>query len=229
MAFTLDKVVPWGRSLVEYQKMFALSEAELGKRILGCGDGPASFNAELSARGGQVVSVDPLYRFTGEEIRQRIAATYPLVMAQTSENQGEFVWTTIRSVEDLGRRRLAAMEAFLADFATGLGQGRYRDGLLPRLPFRAGDFELALCSHLLFLYGEQFSEDFHVESIREMCRVAGEARVFPLLELGAQPSRHLPAVSKRLTAAGYDVNVLPVPYEFQRGGNQMLRIIKPRP
>lgn len=45
-------------------------------------------------------------------------------------------------------------------------------------------FDLAVCSHLLFLYSEHLSEDFHVESIKELCRVAGEARIFPLLELG---------------------------------------------
>jgi hypothetical protein len=225
MAFTLDKVVPWGRSFAEYIAMFALSDRDLRKRIMGCGDGPAAFNAGLTQQGGQVVSVDPLYRFSGEEIHQRIAATYPEVMEQTRQNQGEFIWTTIKSVEELGRQRLAAMAAFLADFALGLAQGRYLDGQLPQLPFRDGDFDLAVCSHLLFLYGEQFSEEFHVASIKELCRVAGEARVFPLLELGAKPSRHLPAVISHLAADGYGVTVVPVPYEFQRGGNQMLRIL----
>ena len=61
MPFSIDRVVPWGRSAPEYQAMFALDEADLGGRILGCGDGPASFNAEMSAQGRAVVSVDPLY------------------------------------------------------------------------------------------------------------------------------------------------------------------------
>lgn len=47
MGFTLDKVVPWGRSYDEYVSMFDLSGADLGVRILGCGDGPAEFNAAL--------------------------------------------------------------------------------------------------------------------------------------------------------------------------------------
>jgi hypothetical protein len=46
MAFTLDQVVPWGRSFDEYRRMFALSDDDLGLRILGCADGPASFNGE---------------------------------------------------------------------------------------------------------------------------------------------------------------------------------------
>lgn len=69
MAFTLDQVVPWGRSYDEYVAMFALDDADLQRRILGCGDGPASFNAVLSRRGGNVVSVDPLYQYSGGEIR----------------------------------------------------------------------------------------------------------------------------------------------------------------
>ncbi len=47
----LSVVVPWTRSFNEYRDMFALAEVDLEKRIVGCGDGPASFNAELSARG----------------------------------------------------------------------------------------------------------------------------------------------------------------------------------
>lgn len=60
MALTLNEIVPWGRSYAEYRQMFALTTVELGQRILGCADGPAAFNAGLTQRGGQVISVDPL-------------------------------------------------------------------------------------------------------------------------------------------------------------------------
>src|SRR5262245_13359682 len=73
--FTLDQVVPWGRSFDEYRRMFALSDDELRLRIVGCGDGPASFNAEARRRGCRVVSIDPLYRWDANRIRERIAAT----------------------------------------------------------------------------------------------------------------------------------------------------------
>ncbi|WP_303904751.1 hypothetical protein [Thiohalomonas denitrificans] len=68
MAFELKEFVPWGRSFQEYVDMFALAEEELGKAVLGCGDGPASFNAELTKRGGRFVSVDPLYAFGADAI-----------------------------------------------------------------------------------------------------------------------------------------------------------------
>ena len=46
--FTLDQVVPWGRSFDEYRAMFAMTDMDLTGRILGCGDGPASFNREAT-------------------------------------------------------------------------------------------------------------------------------------------------------------------------------------
>ena len=60
--------------------MFLLSEADLTKRILGCGDGPASFNSELTKRGGIVVSVDPLYAYDADDIRRRIGETFDTVI-----------------------------------------------------------------------------------------------------------------------------------------------------
>jgi len=59
VSFSLDQVVPWGRSFEEYVAMFSLTEEDLAGRILGCGDGPASFNCELTRRGGMIVSLDP--------------------------------------------------------------------------------------------------------------------------------------------------------------------------
>jgi hypothetical protein len=156
-----------------------------------------------------------------------LADTSSSTCRQTRKNAHEFIWTTIKSVDELGRLRMAAMEEFLSDYPSGVSEKRYVDGELPRLPFPDGAFDLALCSHLLFLYSEQLSEDFHVESIRELCRVAGEARIFPLLEHGAIKSRHVEVVSARLAAEGYDVSIRTVPYEFQRGGNQMMSVTGP--
>ncbi len=48
---TIGKAYPWGRSLDEYQGMFALSPDDLAGKIIGCADGPASFNCESDAPG----------------------------------------------------------------------------------------------------------------------------------------------------------------------------------
>jgi hypothetical protein len=224
MPFTLDNVVPWGRSMEEYVAMFELSERELNSRILGCADGPASFNAEMNAQGRRVVSVDPLYQFTGDEIRSRIDATYPTMIEQLYENLDDYVWTRIPSPEALGELRMTCMRRFLADFSTGKREGRYLVGSLPQLPFADGSFDLALCAHFLFLYSDQLSAEFHCRAIQEMLRVAREARIFSLLALGGHPSPHLDVVCRELRNSNQDFEIKTVDYEFQRGGNQMLRI-----
>jgi hypothetical protein len=223
--FTLSQVVPWGRSFDEYCRMFALTDDDLRSRIVGCGDGPASFNAEASRRGGRVVSCDPIYRCGAADIRERIAATAHEVLEQTRRHAGNFVWTgSIRSVDELGLVRKGAMDGFLEDYESGKAAGRYLDAELPALPFSDGEFDLALCSHFLFLYTTQLDEAFHRAAVREMCRVAREVRIFPLLGLDAQRSAHVEGIISNLTAAGYAVQIEQVPYEFQRGGNQMMRI-----
>ena len=57
---------------------------------------------------------------------------------------------------------------------------------MPDLPFDDGAFDLALSSHLLFLYSEQFDLGFHVRALEEMLRVAAEVRVFPLSGAGIE-------------------------------------------
>jgi len=226
MGFTLDKVVPWGRSYDEYVSMFGLTDVDLGLRILGCGDGPAAFNAVLTKQGGKIVSVDPIYVFDAEQIRSRISETYEPVMAQMRKNQNDYVWGAISSVEQLGHLRMSAMETFLADFDAGKNDGRYISGELPSLPFENGEFDMALSSHFLFLYSAHLSADFHLQALHEMLRVAREVRVFPMLTLDGASSPHFRFVNEHLADHGFAVEVKRVPYEFQRGGNEML-VIKP--
>ena len=226
MGFILEKIVPWGRSYDEYVSMFSLTEADLGLRILGCGDGPAAFNSTLTKRGGNIVSVDPIYAFDTEQIRTRISETYETVMTQTRKNKNDFVWESIPSIEQLGSIRMSAMEVFLVDFATGRHEDRYISGKLPSLPFESGNFDIALSSHFLFLYSAHLSAEFHLEALQEMLRVSREVRVFPLITLDGTPSPHLHFVSEHFARNGFGVEIKRVPYEFQRGGNEML-VIKP--
>ncbi len=223
--FELSQVVPWGRSFDEYRQMFRLTDADLDRPILGCGDGPAGFNAEATRLGGRVISCDPIYGFTASEIERRIQETHAEVVQQTRANQHQFVWDSIASVEALAEIRMAAMGTFLADYPQGKRQGRYVEASLPSLPFQDQAFDLALCSHLLFLYSAHLSEVFHLQAMAELCRVAREVRVFPLLALDGSPSPYLEAVSAAMEAAGVQVSRDKVDYEFQKGGNRMLRVV----
>lgn len=224
MGLKLETVVPWGRSLNEYLQMFDLSLTELSGKILDCAGGPASFNAQMTAQGFQVVSCDPIYQFTADEIEQRIRDTYDTIINGVRTHQDQYVWSAIASPEHLGAVRMAAMNQFLADFPTGFAEKRYLAAGLPTLPFEENAFDLALCSHCLFTYSDQFSAEFHVQAIAELCRVAAQVRIFPLLDIAGELSPHLTPVKQALEQQGYRLEIRQVPYEFQRGGNQMLQI-----
>jgi hypothetical protein len=226
MAFSLDRVVPWGRSFAEYRRMFGLNDADLQKRILGCADGPASFNAVATGLNVKVTSVDPVYAFNAAEIRGRIKDVCPRILEQTRQNRDDFVWKEFASIEALGWARLRAMVRFLRDYPAGRESGRYLTAELPDLPVERSAFGLALCSHFLFLYSDQFSERFHLDAVAELCRVADEVRIFPLVTLSNVRSPHLAAVVRAAERFGRRARVEKVPYEFQRSGNEMLRIGK---
>lgn len=218
----LKNVVPWGRSFEEYREIFSLTDVDLSKYILGCGDGPASFNADLSSMGGKVVSVDPTYCFSIDQFRGRITEVYDEVMPQMHINKDKYLWKSIPSVEALGKVRLSAMEKFMIDYEIGKSENRYIEGTLPKLDFHDQQFELALCSHYLFLYSEQVSLQTHIESLAELCRVAQEVRVYPLIALSGDISPHLSDVTSKLNEMGKITSLVDVSYQFQKGANQML-------
>ncbi len=220
----LETVVPWGRNLTEYQQMFGLTEADQSGRILGCGDGPASFNAEMQQRGHYVVSIDPLYQFSADQIRDRVEATYDTVIAQVKADPSGYNWQTFRDPDDLGRSRLAAMEQFLTDYDRGQAENRYINASVTELPWRDRQFDLCLCSHFLFLYSQQLSLEFHQTAIQSLLNVAAEVRIFPLLTLSRERSPYLKPIVESLTQNGYNTEIITVDYEFQKGANQMLRI-----
>jgi hypothetical protein len=224
MSVTLSHVLPWGRSLDEYKRLFDLNHEDLASRILGCGDGPASFNSELTSLGGSVVSVDPIYALSKEEIELRVEQTYDVIISQVKQTRDNYIWRYFEGPDELGRHRLECMRKFLDDYTFGLAEERYSAQGLPSLSFDAQRFDLALCSHLLFLYSDQLNFDFHRDSIQELCRVAREVRIFPLVGLDCKPSPHVEPIRDHFVDAGYNVDLQVVPYEFQRGGNRMMKI-----
>jgi hypothetical protein len=225
MAFELNSVVPWGRTLEEYEQMFMLSKDDLDKRIISFGDGPASFNAEMNELGKEVISIDPVYQFTVNQLNKRIDETCLQVIKQTRENEGNFVWDKIKSVNDLQEIRMKAMRHFLLDFEKGLVEKRYVTHFLPdRTLFVNDEFELGLSSHFLLLYST-LGLEFHKAAIIEMMRICSEVRIFPTLTLNAKIPEFLNELLEVLSQ-DYSIEIKKVPYEFQKGGNEMLVIKK---
>ncbi|MCP4180937.1 MAG: SAM-dependent methyltransferase [bacterium] len=218
----LKNIVPWGRSLEEYIRMFSLTDDDLKKNILGCGDGPASFNAELSAKGGNIVSIDPVYEFSSTEIKTRIDETYHQIVSEVYKKPDNYIWNTFSNVEELVNTRMNSMNKFLSDYKTDENSDRYKNQSLPNLTFRESEFDLALCSHFLFLYSDHIDVEIHISSMIELCRVAKEVRVYPLVTLNCTPSPYIEKVIHALSRHGIDASLVEVDYHFQKGATQML-------
>lgn len=226
MAMKLKNVVPLGRSFDEYRLMFNLSKQDLDKHIIGLGDGPASFNAEMRAMGKEVISIDPIYMFSAKDILHKFEKVVGNIIEQVRNTPGDWTWTYHMSPDDLKQHRSEALTKFVADFEQGKKDGRYQTGELPSLGFQDWTFEIALCSHFLFLYSEHYDYNFHKAAVYEMLRVAEEVRIFPLLDLMLKRSPYIDPLIEELTNDGFVVKIKKVPYEIQRGGNEMMWIFR---
>ncbi|MYK17121.1 class I SAM-dependent methyltransferase [Candidatus Poribacteria bacterium] len=224
MNFHYKDIVPWGRSFDEYLDMFNLSEEDLTLDIVGVGDGPASFNVRMYQRGTPIISVDPIYRYSETELRQRIQETYEDVIAQARRNQDKFVWTRFSSVDELAEIRMQAMDEFCQDFECGKQQGRYINASLPNLSFPDRHFDLVLSAHFLFFYSANRDLTFHLDAVRELLRIGTEVRIFPIVDVNSNPSPFLSPVIHELEKDGITCSVARVPYHFQKTGNEMLRV-----
>ncbi len=221
----LEKIVPWGRNLEEYQNMFQLTKEDLQSNILGCGDGPSSFNFEVTKLDGNIISIDPIYQFTKNEIQKRIDETSSVVSEQLKQNKNDFIWKNIKSVDELINIRLTAMNHFIKDYENGKEKKRYIHNELPKLSFENDSFDLVLSSHFLFLYSEHFDLQFHIDSILEMCRVSKkEVKIFPLLDLKNKKSQYLEPILDILKNKGFETKIIKTNYEFQKGANELLSI-----
>ena len=225
MAFRLDSVVPWGRNMNEYMTMFCLTSEDMSKKIAGFGDGPASFNFEAAQKGHSVTSFDPVYQFSKEKLEQRIDEVRATVMQQMKENMDNYVWTNIKSLEELESVRMSAMKLFLEDYERGKAEKRYIFHSLPEpLPYEENAFDIGLSSHFLLMY-TGLGYDFHIKAMTEMLRVCREIRIFPIVDLDADMTE----LSRNVIdyfQEHYHTEIIETEYEFQKGGSKLLIIKK---
>lgn len=225
MAFTLSKVVPWGRTLHEYVEMFQLSDIDLERKIIGFGDGPASFNYEATAKGYSVVSLDMVYQFTNDQLRNRIEETKDIVLEQAKKNANNYSWTKIKNIHELEKLRMGAMSLFLQDYDIGKHEKRYIFHELPaKTQFEDGAFDIGLSSHFLLMY-TSLGFDFHINTIDEMLRICKEIRITPIVDLDGNPSELTERIIQHYQNS-YRVTVAATSYKFLKNGNQFLRICR---
>lgn len=220
----LDDVVLLGRTLDEYRRMFSLDDDTLQQsKILDVASGVSSFCAESNASGYQVTATDRIYQFSADEIEAKCQVDLEQVMGALPAIAHNYIWEIFPDVAALTQQREIAYRGFVDDFRVQ-GNDRYVLGELPSLPFEDGVFDLVLVSHLLFLYEEQLSYEFHRDAVLELLRVGREVRIFPLVNLKAEISSYVTFMQEDEAFARFMFEFERVGYEFIRNGHTFLRI-----
>jgi SAM-dependent methyltransferase len=211
------------RNLAEYRAFFALTDADVSRRILDCPGGAASVVAQLSAAGAEAVAVDPLYAASVGEVEALARRDAERANAHSLAGQDRYDWGFYGGARGHGAVRIDAAATFIEHRRSA--PDRYVEAALPDLPFPDGAFDLALSSHLLFCYADRLDTAFHVDSLRELSRVADEVRVFPLIDYtGARQDALVDEVIERLAEHGLAARRVPVEFRFMRGADEMLLV-----
>nr|WP_064745664.1 methyltransferase domain-containing protein [Paenibacillus sp. UNC451MF] len=175
------------RSFAEYERMFALEPSILQEgRILDVASGASSFVAEANARGYSAQAADPLYSMDAASIQEHGEREIEVSTQKLNGIKEVYDWSYYGDLERHRGLREQSIQRFVEDFKRSEGTDIYRAARLPELPFESDTFSLVLCSHFLFLYQEQFDEEFHLRAIRELlrvCRKGGRVLIYPLFSL----------------------------------------------
>ncbi|MFC7078545.1 class I SAM-dependent methyltransferase [Haloarcula halophila] len=219
--YEIDEFAFIGRTFTEYQKMFDFDPASwAGQSILDCPAGPCSFVAVAHEHDITAVGADKMYNRSPAALSSSCAEDIETAMDALDGVEDLYVWEFYDDVSELRAYRERAASRFLSDYAHNGDRYVYAD--LPATPFDDHAFDLVLSAHFLFLYDDRLSYEFHLETIRELCRVGAQLRVFPLHGFDADQSDIAETLVKDLQSEGYTTDIREVPFEFQRGANKML-------
>lgn len=222
----LDDIVFYGRTFSEYEKFFDLDIDSLrGKTIFDCPSGSSSFVAEAKDKGILAVACDPLFGPNLKALLDKGTSDIEKVIESVEKAKELFVWDHYSSIDEVRDLRKKALSLFVEDFPIGAMENRYVKAWLPTLPYEDHAFDLVLCGHFLFSYGDRLDYDFHKASILEMARICcGEVRIYPLLGLDAKPYPFMEKLMGELADCGLQIETRNVPFEFLIGANKMLCI-----
>ncbi|WP_372010642.1 class I SAM-dependent methyltransferase [Paenibacillus chitinolyticus] len=219
------------RNFEEYVRMFDLEPEKLrGKRVLDTGAGASAFTAEASRREIEARAADPLYAMGPSEIEGLGLEEIDRFIAKLTERRHMYNWDFYEGPELLKELRKKSFADFAADYANPASrEEKYAAASLPELPHSEDEFDLVLCSHFLFLYGEQFGPEFHLRAMRELlrvCKPGGEVRIYPLLTFGGELYPQLPELLAELAREGVTAEYRPTRLAFIPGSRDYLTLHK---
>ena len=168
-------------TLDQYRSMFLLTDDDLSLKILDYAAGISTFNAQMYTLGHHsVVSVDRAYELTLSDLQQAVKG----------------------NVELSEKGRLQS-QLFLDDFSTARASTRYAADSMPSLPFKDTAFDLALCAD----YSHRPADLSLITMIFELCRIAKEVRLFPLLDATGNIHHELGPVMLALQQSNFGLEI----------------------
>lgn len=214
----------WVYSLLDYRQMFDLSDQDLNNHILDFPGGISSFNAEMTQLGQKVVSGDQFYDLSVENMEKHAHVLFEENKAHLQKHKEVLQHNDDETISIILAEWRQSKDHFLQDYLIGKQKDRYQLMQLPKLPFDDFHFDLALCSDFLF-HTQTSDHSLRTELVSELCRVAHEVRIYPLLdETGNMMVDALGPVMVDLQQNNFGVEVREVPYMKLKGANAMLRV-----
>jgi hypothetical protein len=231
--FRFGGVVFFGRGIAEYKSMFDLDlDSLMGKLVLDCPAGPASFACEAVDLGISVIACDPMFVYAPAELREVVDNDSASVTEKQERNRQLFHDELVPTAQ-----RRNSMEVFLQDYESGPNKQRYVAASLPSLPFADSAFDLVLSGNLLFIYSDPesggmlenspFDYQFHKNAIVEMLRVCrGQVRIYPLQGPAVAEHSYLRQIILDCREMGIMAELQPVPQRDIIGAERMLVLTK---
>lgn len=203
-------------NLVDYQRMFNLTEQDLNKKIFNFPAGIATFNAEMALLGKSVVSADGNYQLTPGEIDSYVKDLLEKIKVKLKNSQDK----TSPSVHIKHWQRHA--QQFLQDYPSGKIQARYEAMEIPQLPVGDQHFELALCA-----YQKTVSEQDFYQLVSELARIAKEARIFSVHGFDNEVQTTLGPVLLKLQQQNYQIKIMQSQFSRRPQANALLCVQSP--
>ncbi len=221
---TKHEAIPcWIHGLEEYEQMFDLQADDYRKILFDFPGSISSFNADVYQQAHRIVSGDTIYSMDFPAMQAYVEQLLQSNYAYLKQHAQAVLRHGVADIESIFKIVQDNSERFLTDYVTGKKQARYQAVFMPHLPYKNHEFQLALCCDYVFNHHKQ-NDCTPQEVVFELCRIAEEVRIFPVLTERGEPSTWLGPLMLELQQRHYGIEVRHVAFKNVKGNNAMLRI-----
>jgi hypothetical protein len=214
----------WGLSYDNIVAMMKLSATDLQKKIVNCMGVPSSFTAIALKNQQDVITCSDIYGSAKADIKKRAAKAVQQAISFIESNPDRFSASAIDTPKAYEKFLQENLKIFFEHYDKAFADHCYSSESLPDIAFADNEFDLAICHHFLFISDKNFTVDFQIAAIKALCRIASEARIYPLLDPQGKRPVELDEIIKTLEQQGYLCRFESVDYKLEKGGDTLLKV-----